>query len=386
MYSDKNNLEICNTIEPNQIIDYLKKRSWEIKELKQEGVKLFEKILNDDEQEVKTQILLPDTNIFADYKYRIYEAIEIIAKIEKRPFISILNDIRLPPADIIRISVKNNDTTDGTITFEDGIELLKNAKKALIIAGYSSENPEKYFSRPFNSKTEEFINSCRLGQTEKGSYVVNIFSPLDGGAQISFADEKISGFGRKTMVHLMRSLAFLKKNIEEDTIPKVLTPSKEDITISSNFCEALLDLKPSSENYSINFKVTWAFGLEPNNILSEIQVNDSEMTSIGYIAKQLKPVEEDRIQEFVGRVAILKGKAEKNLMQGEVILSLLTEGESIRVKVNMSHEDYIRAGKFHTNYDNISIKGRLHKESDRVYELTNYSQFRQFILNKKDSD
>ena len=84
----------------------------------------------------KEEIICPLDRGFADYNELIVSAIKKISRVESRPIEQVLNDLLLPPSDIIRFRVDNKRTEFGLISFAEGFALLENAKKSLLTTAY----------------------------------------------------------------------------------------------------------------------------------------------------------------------------------------------------------------------------------------------------------
>jgi len=240
------------------------------------------------------------------------------------------------------------------------------------------EHPGQSFGRPYNNDVEEFISSCRLAQTEIGSYIIKIECPTEHTVQTTLAEkpQKIEHFGRKTTKRFIQSLSALKKAIENKNYDDILNPKDEPI-ISSNLCKALADLEPVDENFNLHISVNWAKGspiTEPEE--SEIHFKKYHLEEIYNIGEKLEPEKKDLVQEFIGRVSVLKGELQNKKVFGEVILTLITEEGAIKARVNLDRPDYVQASVSHTNNQNIVIKGRLVRESPRVNRLVNHEYFR----------
>ena len=90
------------------------------------------------------------------------------------------------------------DTALGTIPINDGVLLFTKAKDLLCAAALSMYSRRKQFSGQLPKDAKTYLDSlllCRasLGQTEIGSYVVNVIAPL---SQPRLASEPSAGPGR----------------------------------------------------------------------------------------------------------------------------------------------------------------------------------------------
>ncbi len=78
------------------------------------------------------EIVIPLNRNFIDYKTSIKNILEKISAYQDRNIEYVINDLIIPPSDIIRFRVVNEGTENGLISFHDGFNLLENAKKIII--------------------------------------------------------------------------------------------------------------------------------------------------------------------------------------------------------------------------------------------------------------
>ncbi len=357
-------------IKLNSIKNYINSRGWNEKETKKSLIEF-----TNEKEDINYQLLVPTDTSYIDYKNLMYNALALLSKFENKSVYQIFNDIVIPTSDIIRIAIDGEKTVDGTIPFEDGLGALEAFKKAIIASAYSVEKPEQYHKRTYSPEVEKFLSSCRLGQTEKGSFVATFFCPLDNVQLTLFGDE-IEKFGRKATTNLMNSLNHIRKSIDNQDLNKVIKPLEGDPIVSGNLCDAILDLRPSSVNYKLRFGVTWANNNPPANVSSKIIFKSSDMSDITFLSKRLEPKTEEHVDTFIGKVSQLRGEPKNSKMQGEAILTLLDSEENyIRAKVSLGYHYYQKAVKYHASNSNVSIKGKLVKESSRIHRIVNFSEF-----------
>src|SRR5690606_24815123 len=124
---------------------------------------------------------LPLHRDFADVDEALARAVEEIARFEQRPASQVLRALQKPRADVLRFGIESQETADGGIGFEDGLALLSGSKKALLAAACSVKRPQPFHPRMTLREAEAFVGRCRLGQTEKGSFVAAVECDLDLG-------------------------------------------------------------------------------------------------------------------------------------------------------------------------------------------------------------
>lgn len=156
------------------------------------------------------EVAIPEHPEFADYARRVSEAVNAFARYEGRPALEILNDLLVPPADVLRLAVTSPSADNGTLYLLDGFNLLNGARKTLLAAASDVLSPAPYHPRLARSEAEAFVRNCKLGQTERGSFVATLVCPIyikptDQGEM--FPDFAGDSFTRKVTTHFMRAIS-----------------------------------------------------------------------------------------------------------------------------------------------------------------------------------
>ena len=165
-------LSTLNSIFPDNLELYLKLSGWQF----HETINNFSVYYNPLNKSM--EILVPLNKNYIDYPNRIGDAVLQLSIVEKRKVYDIINDIFATPADIIRVSWGGEETKKGTIPLNYGVGLFQSLRRTLYVAALDIIDPKKYYKKERKSDAETFIKSCQLGQTERGSFVVNYICPI----------------------------------------------------------------------------------------------------------------------------------------------------------------------------------------------------------------
>ncbi len=220
---------------------YLTGKKWQKQPSKKGDKAFFRQFIGDN---VISEIALPLNRNFSDYDEAIIKAINLIADNEQRAPIQIINDLLLPPADQIRFRVNNARTKDGLISLSEGFMLFESAKKSLLATAHDLLKPEVYHKRLGLKDAQQFIDSCMMGQTERGSFIASIVCPIgnhsvdDNYQQLSLFnsfEDLTSSFTRQVTTKLMNSISTVKQVIEAQNYSYF-----ENNSISGNFLESLI--------------------------------------------------------------------------------------------------------------------------------------------------
>jgi hypothetical protein len=232
-------------------------------------------------------------------------------------------------------------------------------------------HPEKYHKRLGLKAAQQFIEECRLGQTERGSFVASVICPFmnetpeDKGQQLSIfnkEEEFKNSFTRKVTVRMMKALAAMKLAIDRGEENKIVDLEGEEM-ISANFLESIIDLNSTKENTEIEIKTSWSvFACEQDITPRSIKFSNDYIPVIENIINKIKPIGEGIDDEFIGRISQTKADPDPHTRnEGEIVLNyVLGDEEKVsRARVVLNHTDYELACEAHKNGKTVSIKGRL---------------------------
>ena len=130
--------------------------------------------LREDEREA---VLVPASAKFADYVTRLMQLVDTLGRVENRRQSTVLTDLSLAEVDLIRVRLHRT-FDDSSIPLSAGVSLLDDSRKLLLAAACSASRPQRLFRAGRNQKAAAYIENVRLGQTEPGSFVVNMLAPV----------------------------------------------------------------------------------------------------------------------------------------------------------------------------------------------------------------
>ena len=346
---------------------YLRNTGWARIEAPKQSIALFQKQIGHNFFET----LLPLSKDYSDYCYRIVDVLENIALAENREVHQVLTDLSIPPGDTVRFRVINKDTVGGTISFLEGFNLLEGAKKALFSTACDIVQPEKYHKRLGLKGAQQFIEECRLGQTEKGSFIASVICPFvnqtpeDKAYQLSIfnqAEEFRHSLTRKVTTRLMSSLAEIKNAIDRGEENRIVDLEGEN-TISGNFLESIVELHSTKETSEIEIITSWSvFAEEQPQIARSIKFSNDYIPVLENIISKVKPIDKGFEDDFVGKISLTKADPDiHSRTEGEIILNYIIGDEEkvSKARVVLSNQDYDKACEAHKQGKSVKIRGKL---------------------------
>lgn len=354
---------MTENLNPLAVCKYLDETGWECIPLKRNNIKIYQYKRKD----IFEQVNVPISKELIDYKQAMYNVVKTISDIEKKSVEQIMLYLLNPNTDILKIRLSKQNIESGNIMFDDAIRLYDNAKKLLAATALDIINPKKIHYGRIDEPVQSFLNQCRFGQTEIGSYVVSVICPFaelsdtDEYKQLSiFSDEEqcANSLTRKVTNKLMDNIAYIKNQIDNGE-EKVL--SNEDVRISSNFFEALNGMNLQSENMFIEFTTEWAPAVKRNrSINNHIKISNDYYQPIKNVIDCIKDKTAKRT-EIIGRIKQLSASPIVDKRKdGKIVVVYIDDNNKAKsITVNLQKEDYENAVKAHQYGKTVKVIGDL---------------------------
>lgn len=197
-------LELAKRIDPVAAKDYAKAKGWVALETSRPMY-----LLNHPKYHLR-QIQIPLASDTSDFGEAMLDFAQRLQSIEERSIEQILEDLIEPNSDVLRERVISSATENGAIPLDESISMLEGARKALLATACSMLEPRLHHPRMSRQAAQQFVKSCLIGQTERGSFILKMICPLYSlDAQASFLMDGEEPFARKVTRSVMASA---KKN------------------------------------------------------------------------------------------------------------------------------------------------------------------------------
>lgn len=358
---------------------YLQNRNWQLIPSKRPHLAIYYI-----ETPVPSEILLPLDRQFADYNELIMSALHKISNNEDRPIEQVISDLMLPPSDVIRFRVDNLRTQHGLIGFTEGFTLLENARKSLFTTACDIIHPTLFHKRMSYKGAQQFIDSCCLGQTERGSFTASLVCPFINGTAddtpsplslFSTEEDLVGSFTRTVTKRYMTSLSQLKTAIENGNHQQLYDPQQTEI-ISANFIESIIDLGEYGDKEAIEISTSWSSATR--NVIDtpqSITFTKDYMAPMESIVAKLKPKDEGKEGRFVGKVS--KAQADPNpdnRSESEISFHFIGDEDRItKAKVFLNADDFSKACEALDKGSNVRISGKLKTSGKtRIIEMPHF--------------
>ena len=372
-----NFMDLTEKINPHAVVRYLKDTGWMQYKTKKEYIKIFQKIT---EKEEFYQVIIPIDKTLADYKKAMFDAIEQIAFLEGQSTEQLMLYLLNPNTDILKIRLQKKDVEAGSIFFDDAINLFENAKKLIAATALDVLHPKHIHQGRPEEAVSQFINNCKFGQTEIGSYVISVvcpFAELDESEeyrQLSiFSDEEqcANSLTRKVTKRIMSNVSNIKANIDNGEIDKLISED-EGAMISANFYEALTGMNISEQDTAVEFIAQWS---------PVVKTNRCDQDRITFTHDYYQPITMaiEKLRETINTHTKIVGRVKKlesipdasKRTNGKVTIVYLDENDSKKtVSVQLAKDDYNKAIEAHESGSLVEVIGEIEDNGKRKKLMT----------------
>lgn len=319
----------------------------------------------------KYDLLVPSTKDVADFPQRVADIIRTLEAVEDRSQIEIISDLASVRADVIRI--RRPDAIDGTLRLEDGASLMQSAYDMVLAAACTATAPKAYFQGKRPSKATDYIEKTRLGQTERGSFVLTVISPVPekGNQPHLFVEEPFE----RQVVRLVADGLHSTVEASEYALKRADISHFRESTeagVSANFLDAVLGLM-GVRHHAVDVNFAWSPEIViPGLRRTPITIDPEFFGVIEEASKELKLQEPFPPVQLVGVVEGLKRA--QTMSGGHVTLSTLLDGRLRNVQMDLDAEFYDQAIVAHRTKRLVSCSGELVRLG-RLILLKNLTSF-----------
>lgn len=350
-----------NKLDSNKICIYLQHHGWrDIGSLMESKLKLFDK------DNCDSTIIIPMEKSFTDY-YRVYiDSLNVLAESESSTLISLLNRLINPSCDLLKWRIEADDTFLGSISLESMGNNIEHIKDLLASSCLDILNPSVYHKKVLTKDVVKQINQYKFGQTEVGSYILNLLCPL-GYYQYELFDLRSEDLpmSRRINVKLLQDIQRIQKSINDNSTE--LTDDVQSEKISVNFLNALSGMYEDNKESDISLCAEWSNEV-PNiedNIIPSVKLDTRCMDKVVEVAEANTPKEQQNIQKtFFGKIKDIGGDEELN-NRSDITIKIVAigdEGKKITVQAQLPFVScYSIVDEAFENANTVKVTGTLTK-------------------------
>ena len=322
------------------------------------------------QHDLQAEIVLPRSQNIADYASVVWRLLSAFSEATTLPPLSVYRDLVTADRDVVRFRLLDS-AEDGAIPVEIGVAAIQAARDLILSAACSLNSRRAAFRAGANRDATEYLEQVRIGQTEHGSYVVRILSPVVPypmqGSLFDDAEPGEQPLGRQMTQHLAHTLDAARQATDransgvEDAFQKAVSAG-----VSANFCEALE--KMSGIGSTVQASFSWAYTRPLSNQMSSLRFVAADGPVLREAGKVLRAKEPSPGQTVFGFVKRLeRGKHQSD---GVISVTGLIDGQRRSVRATLTQSDYHRAIEAHTNKSAVVLRGDLER-SAKLWHLVN---------------
>jgi hypothetical protein len=367
-----------STLNPANIEKYLSGKNWRKSPDSSNDITIWDINIRDNH----FRIWLPLSKRFVDYSESISRLVKTVSQSEDRSEIDVLDDLEtIAVGDVLRIRTYDEAKKSSTsLPLKEGIALIEKAKNMTLAAAFATEAKRPVYNISRSNEISTYMNSLRLGQTERGSYKIKIISPLPLHEQLTIPDLDTYPFERKVMINLMSGLEALyevsKEMNRKGDFNFAAFQEVVDYGVSANLCEAISSYHGENDYKPIDIDISWSYLMHPPKSTPSSMVFDKNLLHfVSLAAKEFREQSPERIS-IEGYVKILYKDLKKSRIGKEkitIVGTVLDKTRSVHMAIK-NNEDYNLAIDAHKKDREVSVDGIL-KRSGNYFSLLDIKNF-----------
>ena len=381
------NAGALESVQPLEFAAYLRASGWQEHEHVPERASIWSL---DNGSNGGYEILLPLRRDFRDFVNRISEAVQTLEVAEQRSQLEILQELGTASADIVRVRVNPSDAANGSIPLDNGVSLFQRAREMMLAAACAAVEPRSQYQTRKPNRATEYLSKVHVGQTERGSYVVNLLSRVAPNLEAATPSstenvttlfptepfDETDPFERQVTKQLAGALEATRTAAEYSAATGTIEHFNEAVAkgVSANLCEAIVGMNESGGENGLEIGLRWA-PARPVRGTSPLKVSfpADTMPLIGEAARifrQTPPREGFEVEGYVVKLARRGDVGD----EGIATVASFLEGNERLINVVLGGADYHRAVQAHDFGIRVVCYGHLTKRGGQ-FVLLNPREF-----------
>lgn len=374
-------IDHLESVQPLELAAYLRASGWQEREYVPERASVWSL---DDSSNGEYELLLPLRHDFRDFVDRISEAMQTLEIAEQRSRLEILQDLGNTSADIVRVRVNPSDVANGSIPLDNGVNLFQRAREMMLAAACAAVEPRSQYQTRKPNKAVEYLSKVHVGQTEHGSYVVNLLSRVapnlepttqskPGDATTLFSPEPFEvtdPFERTVTKTLVEALEATRTAAEHSAATGTIEHFTEAVArgVSANLCEAIVGMSESGGGQGLEIGLRWAPArpVQKNGAV-KVSFPVDTMPLIEEAARIFRRTPTQEGFEVEGYVVTLNRRERSGEGEGIITVLSIVEGNTRLVNIKLDADDYNSAILAHQEGTSVRCYGNLIKQGGQFF-------------------
>ena len=313
--------------------------------------------------EARPEIIVPRTERLGDYAIVVSTLIETFAETAGQDALTVYRALVTADRDVVRIRAAESD--DGSVALNDGVDLIDGARELLLSAACSIRDPRPVYRAGVNREAADLVRQVRLGQTDQGSFVVTLLTPVVPPPMPGLfpdPDDWDAPMERRMTRRLVEALTAAREAAER-------TAAGDDGAfgeaiengVSANLCEALVRIIEPFP--TLDCSVSWARTRpmkEPGAVVPFGRMDAALLREAARSLRDRAPRPDVRLYGFLR--LLKRGEADDD---GTIGLATSIDGRRQSVVAVLERLDYERAVQAHGDRAPVVMAGDLERMGQR---------------------
>lgn len=312
------------------------------------------------------EIIVPRTQDLGDYADVVSRLIEIFAHVAEVDELTLYNDLIVADRDVVRARADNSDS-DGSVDISEGADLVSGARDMLLAVACSLFEPRPLYRIGANRDANEILGQMRLGQTERGSFVITLLTPVIPPQlqepllpDIDLDDDP--PLHRQLTRRLANALSEVRQATEKASVGyREAFEKSVSAGSSANLCEALAQMIEPFP--SLDVSMTWARTRPMKSPRNTVRFSKADVPILREAARSFRNREPKLDSRLFGSIQRLK--RDDSETDGTVTLRASVDGKTQSVTAVLNPSDYNRAIEAHRKRAPVIAEGDLDRFGQR---------------------
>ncbi|MDE5758269.1 MAG: hypothetical protein K2H85_06610, partial [Allobaculum sp.] len=290
-------------------------------------------------------VLIPIIKEFSDYYRVMADSLKTIASVENDTIKGLLIKLLNPVSDILKWRIANDDTSIDTIPFSSVRDNINSIKDLLSSSCLDILSPSIIHKKQSTKKVQEQISTYKFGQTEIGSFILNIICPINlDGYSPSVFDTNIEDLplSRRINIRLINNINIIQTSIKnKSALLKERVDARE---ISVNFLKALLNLYDINKDTSYEISAKWNTAvINPEDVINHVELVPKCMDKVAETIECFEDKKDQTVENaYYGKIVNINGEPELDKRE-DVLITVATindKGKIQKVKCSLNYTEY----------------------------------------------
>ncbi len=309
------------------------------------------------------EIVVPRTTRLGDYASAVAALVETFAQVAGQDELTVYRSLATADRDVVRVRAAESD--DGSLSLNDGVSLIEGARSMVLAAACSLQRPQPAYRAGANREATDLLRQMRLGQTDQGSFVVTLLTPVVPqaiSALFEDPDDPDAPVARRMTRRLAEALTAVRQAVER-TVADDGRAFDEAVAsgVSANLCESLVQMvEPFPE---LDVDVSWARTRPMKTLGTVFRFGQADAALLREAARTFRdraPKPDVRLHGFV---RILE-RTERDT-DGTIRLRAEIDGKRQSVMTILEQADYEQALQAHKDQAPVVLRGDLERSGQR---------------------